>query len=286
MKQFIAIIDKHQFSSLLEQLDKTDWTGIAAQLIIAAIAAYSGFYFQKKFKKDEAIQAKRQEVYRFNEAVTYMGALLEAINVHLEQLVLKSFIAEEIEYAKLAAEVDRVRKGFAAPAEIFRHSFMSISSIEIAQTEQFTAKIPNMGKYAEVILAFHRLRYGLIQFATIAEERNFLIKQLVGTDEKRLDIEIIYLRYGEIFDRTSKLLMSGEAILDAAMYVARNFDPLSKEIKNEFKKISKEKLRVNSLMRNEFYEQLAKTIKGILDLNPELKGRFLHPTEDLPPSVN
>lgn len=280
IKQWIAL-DSVQFEELLKQLDKPDALGIFSQILIAIVAAYSGYYFQKRFKKSDEIASQKAGIYRFNEAVTYIGVFLENITTTLEQLVLKSLTNEEREYNRLSVMMENMQRGLATGMQ---HSFISIPAIEIARPEQLISGIPNNGKYIELNLAFHRMRNGMSQFAAISEERNLLIKQFISNFSQPMDREeIIYLRFGEILDRTQKLLLSGEIILDAAMFIAQHLEEIAKNIREDFKILSKEKIVVAGIGTNELHEQLRKDIRKLLDGHPKFQNRHLHFSSDTMP---
>jgi hypothetical protein len=256
------ILDDAQLTKILQTIDKPDWLGIFSQLLIAIIAALSGYYFQKLFKRREDIAKRREAILGFNGSVSYLGALTEIVIMHMDQLVLPTFVTERALYMQL----DQSMKG-GTTVQGMTTSFLSISALEAPDVEKIITKIPDSGDHPDLILALHRLRNAMLQFGLICDERSFLIKQLLSNSPNPINNDVIMLRFGEILDRTSKLVMSGEVIVNTILHIGRTLVPIAEQMKVDYKIMANEDIKAAKIVENHLYDETEKSLTDTISVS-------------------
>ncbi len=271
--QILTILNQDQLDSILSHMSPTDWWSIgsnfAAQLIAVGIAAFSGFYFQRMFKRADVKDAKIKSIYAFNEAAAYVGVLLENYVTRLETLIVPAVFSDSAIYQNIKTESQRPGPS----AGILVGTFKAIWPIDVLPTE-FLTKVSTVGKHVDLALAFNRLRHSMVQSAQICDERNFQIRQFILMPKN--DITNIMLRSGEILNLTESLLMNEESIFDAAMYITQGLVKIGEELKSDLATVTKEKHFIAKMAPNPLYDEALKKVNEIVDKNPEFAGRFLH----------
>jgi hypothetical protein len=233
------------------------------------LAAFSGYFFQRIFRREDLRTIKRNEIYSFNEATAFIGVLIETLVSRFPQLSIPSLQNEQNIYQTIENDIQR-----GLQVVEFRGTFKNILPLEVPNASEFIDKMPNIGQHIHLTLAFYRLRESMIQSAYISTERTMLIKQFIETP--KIDQTWVLLRCGEILDRTKKLIACEELILDAAYYISTKLPALAKELKSSFQKISNEDVKANFMEPNPHYEALLAQVNKMLDSDQEFKERFLH----------
>ncbi len=272
---FSIVLDVSQFKELLKQLDKTDWWTIAFNLFGIAIAAYSGYFFQKLFKRTEENQIKKENAYRFNEALGYTSILLENLTAHVE-LILKSIENENISLRCISNIIDRLKNGEEFEPELPRQTIYSIHPLNIVTEENIISKIHTSGKYIEFVQAFYRMRNDMSQSITICDERNFLIKKVFDEEESLKKLGWIYQIHRTIYDRTLKLLIASDAIMDALFFIIKELETVGKDIKSNLNTLNIKDVQVKLFEPNLFHNEIKLKIETMINQNSEYKDRFRH----------
>jgi hypothetical protein len=270
------LFNQKQFSVLLSHLSQPDWLtfwlNVLAQFVAVGVAAYSGYFFQVRFSQRQEVEQKKQETHRFNEAVVYLSSLLESYSNHMDSLVLPNRDLE----TKVLQEANAIAAGTKSSG-VFRLTLSSIRPLEVFNPSDFIAKIPNIGQHAEFLQAFHRTRDYTLQFNAISEERNLLVKEFIGSQPTPSHLP---LRIGEILDRTTKLVVVGEGVLDGCTFLASELIKFRDNIKDELKIRKIIGLKIMGLERNPFHEDLRLRLRDLIDQHPEFANRMLHVPRD------
>lgn len=264
-------IDEIQFKSLLEALNQTDWINIFFQVLLVLLAAGSGYFFQNLFAKAGERESFIKESNKLNEAVIYLSSIVESIALHLDRLVLPAHDSEQ----QTLAGLQEISQNPQEPITINIQN-MSIRPIEVAKEESFLSKIYHVGKYGSTIQVFYRMQTEMRQFNDICEERNFLIKRVHERSAEPHTRKENIARHSEIFQRTYSLILSGESILDAALFLSTATEEISKEIKNELKEKGIKKVNIFKIEKNDLNEKLRLRLRNMVDENPYWKDRLLH----------
>lgn len=121
--------------------------------IASLLAACLSFIIQQLFKKRDDLKSIIIETYKYNEAVVYHACTLETVLTHIRELVLPNFKNEE-------SVCGALHQG-ERPKAI---RTVTIRPLEIANTDLFTAKILDIGKYPEMARVFIHMREEMLQF--------------------------------------------------------------------------------------------------------------------------
>lgn len=245
-------IDEIQFKALLAAMNEIDWVNMIFQFLLVFVAAISGYFFQKLFAKSAEKESFIKNINKFNEAVLYLSSIIEGISLHLDQLILPAHNSEH----QTLAQLNEIAKNPQAPI-LIKTTNISIRSIEVAKEENFLSKIYNVGKYVNIMQTFYRMQNEMRQFNDICEERNFLIKRAHEKNGEPHTHPTIISRYNEILQRTTSLIVSGEGILDAALFISTATEEISNQIKNELKERRIKGVDIVSLEKNDFHEKLS-----------------------------
>jgi hypothetical protein len=103
-----------------------------------------------------------------------------------------------------------------------------------------------------------------------------LIKNFIASRETFKRISIIQTTMMEIFDSTSKLLVSAESILDSTASISLSLAKIADDIKSELKQMGLKNVMLIKLEKNNYHEDLRIKLRDLHDQNPAYKDRLLH----------
>lgn len=267
-------LDPQQLEYLLQNLSKPDYfllgIGVVFNIFLIYLAAKSSDIFNNLNKRKEELNEQIESIHKSNEALIYISSVLEAVVHHLEGLVLRSFQEENKQSQLIIDALEQKDLDFINP------SFRTIRPLECIQEKNFLSKIRNIGKYVQITQVFYRLLSEMHQFQAICDERVFLIKQARLDQGKRENKQIILSKLSEITQRTNFLLISGEMILDAVLFITYELEIVANHFEEELKHKKIKGVKVAKLERNKLHDELRIKLRDIVDKDPNFTNRMLH----------
>ena len=140
----------------------------AFQIFLVLATATSAAFFQWQFNKNDRNNTKIAEATRFNEAVVYLKTLIEDTRTNYADNVLQEYITEKQHVEDLNSK---------PLGNEYNISLTSIPELRAAQTSAFLDKIPNLGKYYQIIDAYYYAQGQIQNFNDVAIERTLSIKE-------------------------------------------------------------------------------------------------------------
>jgi|GEM_PF-6773915 len=259
----------------IDQLTQSDWLNFCGVVIGAPLTAgLVTFLIQRYFIKLEERKNLINEIHKFNESIIYLSSFLETIVSKVDGLILKNY-DREMQY------IENLRKALGGEINLEQNRQIvheSIAPLKF-ETNEFRKNIPDiLSANSDIFMNISRLEELMSDFSNIVIDRNNIAKSFSGitkTDftgiKDRLNLEL----YNEemLFDRTKKLLIISEGILDIMIFLSRKMSNIAKDKKRLLKKNNVNNIDVFYAEENALHIMLLKQIKIIVDGFPNYRNR-------------
>lgn len=265
----VISIESKQFERLIDIMGSTQYVEILlTQGFALLIAIATSFFIQKLFRDADDRKKKTLEVHQFNEAVIYIGSIMEDSDGYISELIIPSLNAEN----NFLKEIElRITNPKLPPLP--RFTFHSIRPFDSVDKNAFVPKIPDIGSNPEALSAFYRLISQLEQARAAAMERKGFAYAFSRTTQA-LEPEEAYSRVREIQQRTLGILLSMEAVLEFSMHISVELSKIKPIIKNDLIKQKIKNIKVYSLEYNQHHDETRLKARKILDMNPNWVNRL------------
>ena len=236
---------------------------ISLEIFLVLTTASSAAFYQWRFRKNDENNKKVKEATRYNEAVVYLKSLIEDIRNNYAENVLPQYIKEKQELED--------KKKF--EKEVYKKSLTAVPELGKAESSHFLEKIPNLGKYYQLIAAFYYVQAQIVNFNIVTTERTLSIKEQRQQSFTKVPVGLIQDYAKENLQKTTLLLGYSDGILEALTFISQELEEISKEIRGSIKKISPNIKVLSLVAESENQKELRENLKHMVETETPFKGR-------------
>lgn len=247
-----------------------------AQVFVGLATIFFAYWVPNRFRKFDNIEKKKQDIFKFNEALVSHGVLVEGLIANIDRVM---------EVYKREAQIFDNMKAFGSPNpnnEALKCTY--ILTLMLPDVYGIISKIGNLGEDVHnIVMAYSRIIPHIKQYDFISEERGNLVKLLTtkSDDYVEADKVIAYNRWfikkhTELSELTINLIRSAEIILDHSLYISPLLNVLSEIERDKFKNMTSESVSILGLDRMDVCEEFRLELRSIVDQIDGKGTRFLY----------
>ena len=272
---FFSFITEYQD---LNQLTASDWLNFSGSFGGALVAVGFAYYLNKKTERKIRLEKENEtfirEIENHNEAIVILCSFLQKAVSDINGLLLKNYQIEKKDIEAFQKQLKGVQE---IPKELFINREI-IPPLDF-DVESFSKRVSRgISKSPENLMCAANLKKLLTDYNRITVDRNRVGEANEGifeAEEKGIKkyIENNLFKTQSLFDRTQKMLVMAEGILESLIYLDRILRTISSENK---KKIEVKKIKGISVFMSEEnpnHITLFKQLRCIIDSLPEYKNR-------------